>query len=319
MDAAHTRLTRSAGQLHHALLSPFDRLHLLAMGTTVLIGTTIYLYCRLVPTHTFNDMTFNTLYFLGFTHFAVGYYFFFTSPYVRPLMRTDRRWFLVRIAGCIAISTLFYTFSIWSLFIVYTLAFLHGAEGTVYHISRMSSREAPADLQPVNTLFPLLALLFITRLSPDYLTQLDSPIRLAQVGVVLVGLALMRTRLPPTDWRSSWSLMIRSPLLIVYFLTVSLFFKEGSPAWSYSVIWHYVIWTLYAWFQKPATRTRLIGAHLVFGILYAGFYLLAHATAAVVPQRVWWLLIGTTAFWAQTACHILISFTFRKYAATTSS
>ncbi len=74
---------------------------------------------------------------------------------------------------------------------------------------------------------------------------------------------------------------------------------------------------MYTWVQKPSDRTRLVVSHAVFAVFYKGLYLLGDTRIVLFHPLVLWMLVGPTAFLAQSTCHILLAFVFRRYPAAT--
>ena len=91
-------------------IQPFDRLNVLSVGITLAIGAAIYAYCFLTPAAEPAQASQHLMHYLGFIHFAVGYHFFFSSPFVRPKITSGNPDFFLRLIGCIALSTLFYRY-----------------------------------------------------------------------------------------------------------------------------------------------------------------------------------------------------------------
>ena len=292
----------------------FERLNLFSIAITTAIALAIGAYCRLIPSKSFYWTTRHMMQYLGFVHFAVGYHFFLTSRMIRPQLVSGNPGFFLKLMGCLAVSTLFYKVPEWQP-VVYALFYLHAAENSVYHLFKLGQYPAGSGQARVSggALFPLLLVLIIIRLSPQYATFVNFPMGFARLGVLFFTLAFLRFLLPSTQWKTGWGLVRRQHVLIAWFFIVSFLFAERFELYDFFIIWHYVIWFLYTWIQRPLDRTRLVWSHLLFAIIYKALFLTADAGVRLFHPLTLWLLIGPVSFMAQTACHILITLVFRKY------
>ena len=297
-------------------IQSFEALNVLSLAATVAIAVSVAVYCRFTPAKNFYWTTRHMMQYLGLIHFAVGYHFFFASPAARSQITGSPVSFFAKLLGCLLVSVSVYQFPVLEP-IVYTLFYLHAAENAVYHIYRIGQApSAPADERvSSDALFPMLCVLILGRLSPLYATHVETPVRLVCLVTLLACILFLQTLLPVTSWRQGWRLLVRHHTLLAYFLVVSLFFREGLLLYDYFIIWHYVIWFIYTWVQKPSDRTRLVLSHAAFAVIYKGLYLLGDARIVLFHPLVLSILVGPVSFMAQTTCHILLAFVFRQYPA----
>ncbi len=296
--------------------SRFDRMNILAVLLTLALFACFALYSALVPDKTAAGTTRHMMQYLGLVHFAVGYVFFFSSPAIRGRLTVLDPDFFGRTLLCAALSIACFRFSAEAEPLVYTLFYLHAAENAGYHVFRLGQAAVrPGTVRPTpTTIFPLLAVLLLLRVSPDYLAGLPRVPYMGQLGVVVLCFIFVRRLLPGTDWRAGWRVVAQQPWTILAFLAVVLAFPERSIAFDLFIIWHYVIWFIYTWDQKPDTRRLLIWAHALFLGIYKGVYLLYDQhLASLWPLLI--LLVSPWSFRAQTTLHILLSFAFRRFGA----
>ncbi len=303
-------------RVHLPAIQSFETLNLLSLAVTCAIGMSVAVYCRVEPTKSFYWTTRHMMQYLGLVHFAVGYHFFFASQAIRSQLRTSPAVLIAKLIGCVIASVPVYQFPRFEP-IVYTLFYLHAAENAVYHIYRMSNTPTtpPEGRVSPDALMPLLLVLILGRLSPQYATHPGSSVRLMCLATLFVCVIFLHSLLPMTSWRQGWRLVAQQPVLLTYFFVVSLFFFEGSFLYDYFIIWHYVIWFAYTWIQKPADRKRLVWSHVAFAVIYKALYLLGDARVVLLHPLVLWILVGPVSFMAQTTCHILLAFVFRRYPA----
>lgn len=299
---------------------PFDRVVFLSVGGTIAIAAAIWLYCRLLPQHELAPTTRHAMEYVGLVHFAVGYTFFFSSPFIRPKLRhpQERASFFGRLLGCVAISALCFTAFPASDPLAYTLFFIHAGENSVYHIFKMSQVPSADSSRPLgaNSLFPLtLAVLLAHSVSQLFWDNAGTLTGWLQLGLVGAGLLYVRRLLPPTDWWGGWQLVGRYAGFLVLFLGAAVTFGEGTIGSDWFIIWHCVIWVVYTWVQRPAERLRLIAWHAVFAVVYKAVWLLADAQVAIVHPAFLETFLSHRSYMAQSVLHILVTFVFRSFAA----
>ncbi len=294
----------------------FRLLNAVSIVVTFLIGVALAVYGQLVPeAPALHHLTRRAMMYLGLIHFAVGYHFFFTSPRTHQRWATERPQVVLSLVGCLALSVAAFRTYPFTELLVYTLFYLHAAENGIYHLFRMTERDPEAHQRVgLGALFPLFLLLLAFRvISPTYLGRADQTLVRAQLALVAACAVFVRLLLPRTAWRAGWRVIQDHYLLLAMFLIIALLYPERSYGYDLFIIWHYVMWFGYTWLQQPQVRGKLVWSHALFALIYGATFTL---TAGGVP---WTAVLGSfsavgyASFSAQTTCHILLSFAFRRY------
>lgn len=300
------------------LADPFDRVVFISVGFTVAIAAAIWLYCRFLPANELVPTTRHMMEYVGLVHFAVGYTFFFSSPFIRPKLRNpqERTGFLGRLLACLAIGVLCFLQFPASAPLAYTLFFIHAGENSVYHIFKLSHAPSAGQPPPIraNSLFPLVvAVLLIHNFSQLFWDNAGTFTGWLQLGLVGGGLLYIRRLLPRTDWQSGSQLVTRYAGFLLLFLGVAVAFGEGTIGSDWFIIWHCVIWVVYTWVQRPAERLRLVAWHAAFAVVYKAVWLLADAHVVVFHPGFLEEFLSHRSYLSQSVLHILVTFVFRSF------
>ncbi len=290
-------------------LRPFDRLNLLSFATTFVLLIGVYFYCHKISGADVSRTTRHMMNYLGFTHYAVGYLFFFNAPAIQSQLKTRKAYFSLKFMACALLSAFFYKLQRFEL-LVYTLTYLHLAENAIFQILKLPADQDGPPFQ-ANALFPMVLSLLLIRVFPNYLNLPIIPMRIGQIALVLAIILFVRSLLPSTDWREGFRLLGKYFWVAAFFAGVSIFVREASLPFDLFIIWHYGMWFFYTWFQKKEGRKSLVVSHLVFGIIYQTLYW----TYANVPSlhSVLYFLVSPAAFLGQTVMHVATSFAFRNF------
>jgi hypothetical protein len=249
---------------------------------------------------------------LGFTHFAVGYFFMIYGASRFRLRIPDATWIVTSIA--LGLPYYFTPATAYAsvLALLYTTVFCHFAENAVYQVYRRPGSARPLAREAI---FPFVAGLVALRGIAVWRGGYDPWMNGA---AIVVFLAMVRWRLPASDWKAGTGALTENLPLVGLFGGVAVFLHDAMWAWDLFIIWHYVTWILYQWSGAPALRPRLVWSHAVFGAIYVVLAggVLWNVLALPADVRVTFVMLaGPLAFYAQTMTHNLITLGFRRYAA----
>ena len=283
----------------------FDHLNVAALVITAVIGLALRGWGIRPGRMAFPALVPLAANYLGYVHFAVGYWFMACSS-ARGMARRRRPMTTAcRITACVVLALPFGIPRTTPA--LFALTYMHFAENAAYQAVAASTGEGGD--RTFRAGLPLVAILA----SVWVLGHLAAPQRFNNLQLsVVAGFVFAAWLLWPVgNWRAGFGVLGRSPTMLPLFAAVAFLVSEGRTIFYLWLIWHYVTWVLWIWTERPAARRSLLTTHAVAGIVY-GIIFRAALTPGTWMAPLLWPLVSPGAFGVQSALHILLTVRTRR-------